>query len=549
MLPSGAFYRHAEAAIALAPAVELHLGAAVRDEPVQIAGGWLVETAQGSVRTRQIVDTRPPLRMHTRDALLWQSFLGHEIECASPVFDPSMVALMDFDAVSDNGIAFTYVLPMSPTRALVEHTVFGRRPLSPAALADAQAAAVVRVARGSPVLLLRKECGALPMGLGVSTARPVRGHCRAGLMHGAARASTGYAFQRIQRWATSAVASLRRDGFAIGHVPDGWHQRAMDRLFLEVLRDHPERAADLFLTMFRDADASRVIRFLSDRGTALDCAAIIATLPVGLSAAPFPAGGSAHHCRPDRMYWRTARCARHHVRAGTLRASPSTRLARLRARLRTADDGRSAAVVGGARDVSRRLSAHFRMAFLGRPRQRCTLVRRLVQGGTVLILPALRHGDELTKLSGMLVGPAAALTVAPFLSAAAVPWAGAVLICVGLTWRIAKHTSIELLAVGALACFAPPLLGFALFFCGMHSSRHILRTWTYAQLAERRQVAAAVVAPMLGIVCLCAIGWRVGGDMPIATKVMQLLFVGLASVTVPHMALVEPIRLAGWRDS
>ncbi len=282
LLPAGALYRDAMERIAMAPNVDLQLGVSVREDPVRIPGGWSVQTGSGSVRARQIIDTRPPPQPDAADALLWQSFVGHEIECDSAVFDPSLVDLMDFGARGDNGIGFTYLLPLSSTRALVEHTIFGRNPRSAASLASAQEAAVVRACRGSSFEVLRQESGILPMGLAVTPEHEAVDYRRVGLMSGAGRASTGYAFQRIQRWAESAAASLRRRAFDVGHPPDPWHQRTMDRLFLQVLRDHPARAPELFLSMFRNAESARVIRFLSDSGTALDCAAIIAALPIGL---------------------------------------------------------------------------------------------------------------------------------------------------------------------------------------------------------------------------------------------------------------------------
>ena len=282
LLPAGAFYALAEAQIAAAPAVVLQRGVTVGVAPERIAGGWKFETGAGSVTARQVIDTRPPHRIAAGDALLWQSFQGHEIECASPVFDPSIVELMDFDVSGDGGIAFTYLLPLSATRALVEYTVFGRHPRSAASLDSVQRQALHAATGGSPFAVLRQECGVLPMGLTVSSTHRAVDYHHVGLMSGAGRASTGYAFQRIQRWAETAAASLHRHAFDVGQAPDAWHQRAMDRLFLQVLRDHPGRAPNLFLSMFRDADTSRLIRFLSDRGTALDCAAIVATLPVGL---------------------------------------------------------------------------------------------------------------------------------------------------------------------------------------------------------------------------------------------------------------------------
>ena len=186
--------------------------------------------------------------------------------------------------------------------------------------------------------------------------------------------------------------------------------------------------------------------------------------------------------------------------------------------------------------------------FSGDPVSGTPGIVRLVQGGAVLVLPAILYPTELTQLFGMLVGPGAAGVVAPVVSAASVPWACAVMVCITLTWSRSRQMSFELAAVATLACVVPPLLAFAIFFCGMHSARHILRTVSWAQFTEGRLAIGAVVAPMLGVACLAGVAWMLRGDVPLEPKVIQLIFVGLASVTVPHMLLIEPIRLVGWRD-
>jgi beta-carotene 15,15'-dioxygenase len=186
--------------------------------------------------------------------------------------------------------------------------------------------------------------------------------------------------------------------------------------------------------------------------------------------------------------------------------------------------------------------------FSGDPVSGTPTIIRIVQGGAVLILPALRHRGELATLFGMLVTPAAAEGMSSVLSLVAMPWAAAVVLCCVAVFRRSLQTSLELLAVGTLASFATPLLGFTIFFCGMHSARHVLRTVSYAESGTRRSLATAIAAPMLGVACLAVLAWLLRGDLPLATRVVQLVFVGLASVTVPHMALVEPVRLAGWRD-
>jgi hypothetical protein len=56
---------------------------------------------------------------------LVQRFLGWEVEVDSPVFDPSILTLMDFRPGDEGAVCFMYVLPFSPTRALLEHTTIG----------------------------------------------------------------------------------------------------------------------------------------------------------------------------------------------------------------------------------------------------------------------------------------------------------------------------------------------------------------------------------------------------------------------------------------
>jgi len=104
-------------------------------------------------------------------------------------------------------------------------------------------------------------------------------YVRVGLHAGAARASTGYAFQRIQRWAVLCAAQLAKGAPPVPHRRDPVLLRWMDYLFLRVLKRRPEMAPLLFVSVFKNAKASRLIRFLNDNGTLFDCVAIVGALP------------------------------------------------------------------------------------------------------------------------------------------------------------------------------------------------------------------------------------------------------------------------------
>jgi hypothetical protein len=91
------------------------------------------------------------------------------------------------------------------------------------------------------------------------------------------------------------------------------------------------------------------------------------------------------------------------------------------------------------------------------------------------------------------------------------------------------------------------LISFTVFFCAMHSARHILRTINYSGSSSLRLILGAISLPMLGVLLASATAWHFLDGMPINGAIIQLVFVGLAAVTVPHMALVERVRLrAGW---
>jgi hypothetical protein len=80
----------------------------------------------------------------------------------------------------------------------------------------------------------------------------------------------------------------------------------------------------------------------------------------------------------------------------------------------------------------------------------------------------------------------------------------------------------------------------------MHSARHILRTINYFDQISLPRMVFAAATPMLVSVILSFAAWNSFGDTTIDVRVSQLVFVGLSALTVPHMAIVERVRLSGW---
>ena len=280
MLAAQDFYATAQTSIDQQRAITLRQGVSVVGEPSRTGGVWEVRTSAGNVRALSVVDTRPPQLPRRGGAALWQSFYGKEIECSAAVFEPTSMDLMHFLAPDPRHIPFVYALPLSPTRALIEVTVFGATPLGVRELSARLDAAIAERVGDAAFTTLRSEHGILPMGLSEAPGSAHSSYVRVGVMAGGARPSTGYAFQRIQRWASECAYALVSRGHPVAHRPDPLVLRVMDRIFLDVLRADPMRGGALFFSLFSRTNPARVIRFLSGNGGVVDSLAVVAAMPV-----------------------------------------------------------------------------------------------------------------------------------------------------------------------------------------------------------------------------------------------------------------------------
>lgn len=184
--------------------------------------------------------------------------------------------------------------------------------------------------------------------------------------------------------------------------------------------------------------------------------------------------------------------------------------------------------------------------FSGDPTEGTALPTRLLYGGSILVLPSLVHPGEVGRLFGLLVGVETACMVMPWIRLLAWVWLPCVILAAIRRARCDPQGGLEIAAVAVLSLAAPPLVSFTLYFCGMHSARHILRTIDYSGRSSARVLLLAALLPMAGVMLFSAAAWIFLKDRPLEARVVQVIFVGLAALTVPHMILVERVRMSGW---
>ncbi len=265
-----------------APNCELRTGVTVTGVR-EDARGVEVITSAGSLRGSRAWDAMggagPLLRGRPDGAVeLRQAFLGQEVETATAAFDPGVASLMDFRVSQEDGLHFVYVLPFSPTRALVEDTHVRRRPVAPA-VRRATLQRYLGERCGVEEFTVRKEeRGSLAMtSWGFPAVRSPR-LAAVGAAAGAVRPSSGYAFVRLQRH-VDAVAAAVAAGRPLPSGLQSARRVALDRLFLHALDAAPERFPERFRSLAAGVPGDVFARFMSDSSSLMDEARVIAALP------------------------------------------------------------------------------------------------------------------------------------------------------------------------------------------------------------------------------------------------------------------------------
>ncbi len=165
------------------------------------------------------------------------------------------------------------------------------------------------------------------------------------------------------------------------------------------------------------------------------------------------------------------------------------------------------------------------------------LLRRLLHGAGIILLPALLHDAELQRLL-LLIAPQTPLRALEILYWLAWPCALALLADSALALRAALPNALPRLLLLVALVLLPPLLSFALYFCLWHAPLHVLRLRARATPWPATLVMASLACAVLTVGGAAA-GWWWLGWQSVPALVVTSLFVGLGALTVPHWLLVR----------
>jgi Brp/Blh family beta-carotene 15,15'-monooxygenase len=167
---------------------------------------------------------------------------------------------------------------------------------------------------------------------------------------------------------------------------------------------------------------------------------------------------------------------------------------------------------------------------------------RILLGGMVIWIPCLARSAEVQSILETLISRPLSLELSLLRP---MGWCLGVLFSLGLVVFVVRRrvwTVVRLLGFATLFVTVPVLISFSVFFCLWHSLREIIRIAHLANPAspvDGLRCVAILAAPMTALTLLLALLgglWlqRTGG---LEVAVLQVVFIGLSMLAVPHMLL------------
>jgi len=176
---------------------------------------------------------------------------------------------------------------------------------------------------------------------------------------------------------------------------------------------------------------------------------------------------------------------------------------------------------------------------------------RSVCGGLVIWVPLLFRPTEVAGLLAWVIPSGDVVRVSDGIaSAEPLLWAVAAFFVGWLPFAPGVGVVVRNIVFALLLAVVPTLVGFAVYFCGWHSTREL------AELARRAnptnpwlglRKVALLAAPMAGlaVVATAVAAWWFANGRGLQPVVVQAVFLGLSAVAVPHILLHAVARRSG----
>ncbi len=174
-------------------------------------------------------------------------------------------------------------------------------------------------------------------------------------------------------------------------------------------------------------------------------------------------------------------------------------------------------------------------------------------GFNIITLPSILYSSELAKLYGYVINYGHAVKIVSIMMPFSIILVALTLVLTMLSYlkknSIDKRSVWETAAVVLLMLLIEPLFAFTIYFCFMHSARHILRAKFYFIEYSNTALLITLVLPTLVVLLFCALIFQMLPTEKVDENLIKVTFVTLAALTFPHAFLLGKVGFLKWLKS
>lgn len=215
-----------------------------------------------------------------------QHFKGWVIETTKPAFKVNEPTLFDFRTEQKNELRFVYVLPHSETKALIEFTIFSDNLITDAEyefylkkyIEETLNVGEYKI-KSDEYQISETEFGIVPMSDEPHEISPMSKVIRIGTSGGYVKASTGYSFQRSQRFLQKLVKSLESNQTLNNGLKLNIWKGFLDTVLLNVMLKNRTPQDEIFTRLFKYNSPVKVLKFLDEDTSFFEDITLINTVP------------------------------------------------------------------------------------------------------------------------------------------------------------------------------------------------------------------------------------------------------------------------------
>jgi len=194
---------------------------------------------------------------------IFQHFKGWVIETEKPQFDPSEFTMMDFRLKYKDSTSFTYVLPISPTKALVEFTFFTTFLTEEKVYDEFLENYIKNILKINNFKITETEKGVIPMTDFPFHKESTPKITKIGSAGSWIKGSTGYSFKHTEKKVALIIENIKAgkehsDGLLTKRF------RLYDAIFLDVLSQSNEMGELIFSNFYSKNSIGEIFKYLDE---------------------------------------------------------------------------------------------------------------------------------------------------------------------------------------------------------------------------------------------------------------------------------------------